>query len=226
MPGLIEWPDWNGETAIVVATGPSAAKMFLGDALGFARVIAVKSSWELLPSADVVYGCERSWWFANNGLPQFKGMKVSPSPAVCRTYRDVVRVRLRPRCWILMGERGVLGCGLKSGGGHSGFQAINLAVQFGAKRIVLVGFDMTLANGIHWHKERAGSVKADASRVALWREEMDACAPLFDQLGVQVINATPDSALKNYPKFPFLEAVMGNRWQLKPASNHSIPLSS
>lgn len=222
----MEWPDWNGETAVIVGTGPGAAAAPLAEVRGHARFIAIKSSWELAPWASVIYGSERSWWFSNSGLPQFRGMKISPSPAVCRTYRDVRLVKLRPRATILTGEIGVIGCGLVSGGGHSGFHAINLAVQFGAKRIVLVGFDMTLANGAHWHKERAGAVKADAGRVALWREEMDACAPLFDRLGVQVINATPESALKSYPKMSLLEAVVGNRWQSKPASSHSIPLSN
>ena len=37
------------------------------------------------------------------------------------------------------------------GGGNSGFQALNLALQWGARKIILVGFDLTDENGLHWY---------------------------------------------------------------------------
>lgn len=208
----MDWPNWTGQTAIIVATGPSAAAVPLDEVQGHARCLAVKSSWELVPWADVVYGIDRGWWITNQGVPKFKGLKISPSPTVCKAFKGVRQVRLRPRSRILIDqfdEHGLLmlGCGLKSGGGHSGFQAINLAVQFGSKRIVLVGFDMTLAQGAHWHQEGRGVAKPDPNRVTTWREEMDDCAAQFDELGVEVINATMNSALTKYRKMPLLQAL-------------------
>jgi hypothetical protein len=41
--------------------------------------------------------------------------------------------------------------GVVGGGGNSGFQAVNLAAQFGASRIILIGFDMTDRGGKHWY---------------------------------------------------------------------------
>lgn len=200
------WPDWHGETAVIVATGPSAASAPLEDIRGKAKVIAIKSSWQLVPWADVLYGVDRPWWIANNGAPEFRGLKVSPSPKACNLFGCSL-VELRPRAQIITGRIGVLGCGSNKGGGHSGFQAINLAIQFGASRIVLVGYDMTLERGAHWHKEGHGVAKADADRVKRWREDMDACAPQFQALGVTVINATPESALRNYRKHPLSNAL-------------------
>lgn len=204
-----EWPDWRGETAVIVATGPSASGQPLDAARGRARFIAIKASWRLAPWADALYGVDKAWWLANQGAPGFVGRRFCPSPTACKVFQDVTLVRLVARAEILTEEIGKVGCGLRSGGGHSGFQAINLAVQFGATRIVLVGFDMTLANGAHWHDDYRGVAKPDAGRVKTWREALDCCASQFEKLGVKVINASHRSALKNYPKAGLLEAIAG-----------------
>jgi hypothetical protein len=84
---------------------------------------------------------------------------------------------------------------------------MNLAVQFGVKRIVLVGLDMRLDNGIHWHAD-AGQRK-DVSAMKECRDALDACASQFVEFGVEVINASEVSALKAYPKMDLTEAVHG-----------------
>lgn len=192
------WPNWEGETAVVVGTGPSANDVSLEPYKGRARFFVIKSTWRLAPWADVLYGLDRGWWIANQGCPKFKGLKFSPSPSACKVYA-LQYVKLKPQAQILTETKGVIGCGLAHGGGHSGFQAINLAVQFGAKRILLVGFDMTLANGEHWTNDR-GVARADHGRTESWRKAMDLCAPQFKSLGVEVVNCTMKSALMQYPK--------------------------
>lgn len=202
----MQWPDWSGKPAVVIGTGPSAA-IELEVARGRATVFAVKSTWRLAAWADALYACDRSWWIANDGVPDFRGLKFSPSPIVCSVYSDVTKVRLKARAAILTDEVGTIGCGLRSGGGHSGFQAINLAVQFGAKRILLVGFDMTLANGAHWTDDYRGVAPPDANRVESWRVAMDGCAAQFRDLGIEVVNCATASALTAYPKVPLNEAL-------------------
>lgn len=188
---VVEWPDWRGQTAVIVATGPSIHDEKFAEAKGLARFIAIKKSWHLVPWADVLYGSDRGWWFTNEGAKEFKGLKVSASPAVATRYRDVRHVRLVKGVRIIEAPIGTVGCGAISGGGHSGFHAINLAVQFGARKIVIVGFDMTSALRAPWCKE------------------MDACAEQFKALGVTVINASLDSLLKSYEKRGLLEAIAG-----------------
>lgn len=204
---MAEWPDWRGETALIVATGPSAAQAPLNEVKGRVRVIAVKVSWRLCPWADGLYGVDRSWWIAHGGVPEFPGRKFSPSPTVCKLYPDVTLIQVKSRAEILTERTGLVGCGLPTGGGHSGFQALNLAVQFGAKRIVLVGFDMTLEYGVHWHNDNRGDAPADPGRVTSWREAMDGCATQFARLGVDVINASAISALRNYRRAGLLQAM-------------------
>jgi hypothetical protein len=64
--------------------------------------------------------------------------------AAARYGLQLVKVSEADR--VCMAQAGVIGSG-----GNSGFQALNLALQFGARRVILVGFDLNLAGGVHWH---------------------------------------------------------------------------
>lgn len=93
-------------------------------------------------------------------------------------------------------------------GGNSGFQAINLAVKFGARGIVLVGFDMRVDRGTHWHGDHQGGLgNPDAGKVDRWRGHLDNAAQALADAGVTIINASMVSALRNYPKMQFSEAL-------------------
>lgn len=92
--------------------------------------------------------------------------------------------------------------------GNSGFHALNLAVQFGAAKIILLGFDMTIAHGVHWHgKHPAGMNNPNERNVARWRRCIDAAAAPIAAMGIKVINASAISALANYPKMSLQEAL-------------------
>lgn len=187
---------------MIVGTGPSAATLPLSLACGKAQCIAIKGAWQFVPWADALYGLDLGWWIANQGAAGFIGHKFTPSPRAARVFRlHQTRVKLGAR--IILDPPGTLGCGLKDGGGHSGWQAINLAIQFGARRIVLAAFEMTLAHGARFNGGSAGVAKADAARVERWRAEMDAAADQFAAIDCSVINATPGSALRAYPKADF-----------------------
>lgn len=165
----------------------------------------------LAPWADVLYGIDVGWWIANHGAPDFKGAKFSPSPRVCKVF-GLQQVVLKPKTEILTGRRVledgrqllILGCGLPSGGGYAGFQAMNLAYQFGSRRMILVGFDM---HGKHWHQDYRGVGKPDAGRTESWRKALDGCAGHFQKMGLTVLNASLGSALKCYRAVSLEEAV-------------------
>jgi hypothetical protein len=203
----VEWPCWSGETCVVVATGKSALDVPLGLAKGVARVITIKQSWKLCPWADVLYGIDRGWWLENEGGKGFAGLKVSPSPHVHTAFPDVRSVKLKSTERVLTEPFGTIGCGLRDGGGYSGFQAINLAIQLGARRLLLVGFDMTLIGGAHWHDDYRGVAPPEHGRVGRWRAAFDRAAVQFSDLGVEVTNCSARSVLTAYPKLPLDEAL-------------------
>lgn len=89
--------------------------------------------------------------------------------------------------------------GVLGAGGNSGFQAVNLAAQTGAGRIALVGFDMHLSAGIHWHGRHPPGMNNPTRQVVDgWRRGLDAAATKLAALGIDVVNCSPHSALQAY----------------------------
>jgi len=146
----------------------------------------------LCPWADVVYGCDGPWWKNNNGLPKFSGLKLSNDQYVCTAYRDLHKVYVQTEDRMLFDEPAVIGTG-----GNSGFQAINLACQFGATRILLIGFDMHGANGVHWYGLNNPNNMNNPGEVNFvrWRNALNSQSGILAAMGVDVVNTSPSSAL-------------------------------
>lgn len=201
-----ELPAWRGGRAVIVGSGPSAAgaERSLASRGRSVHVIAVNDSWRLCPDADVAYACDGAWWKARQGLASFQGLRLTHDAGACALFPGLRQVGIaRGRDEILASEPGVLG-----DGGNSGFQAINLAVQCGARQLILVGFDMRLDRGIHWHgKHGRGLNNPNGANVARWRCIIDGCAPQLAAMGVSVVNCSAVSMLEAFPKLP-LEKVI------------------
>ena len=86
--------DWTGRAAAVVASGPSIRKEEVASLRGRLPVIAIKENYDLAPWADVVYGCDASWWRNRNGLTKYGGLKVSFSQELRVQFPDVKLVSL------------------------------------------------------------------------------------------------------------------------------------
>lgn len=134
------------------------------------------------------------------------GLRLSVDKAACRNPWSVHQVGLNKNDDRLE----LVKFGTVGWGGNSGFHALNLAVQFlsGSGKIILVGYDMTIANGLHWHGAHPkGMNNPQAGNVERWRRCIDHAAETIAALGITVINTSPDSALCNYPKMGLLEAM-------------------
>lgn len=196
-------PDWSGATCIVVASGPSAKDAPLAIVKGRARVIVINESYRLAPWADALYAADAEWWQRQKGLVEFRGLRVSQSDQAAKYYRGIKLVRLKRVAHLLTEPRGVIAAGSDNrvSGANSGFQALNLAAQFGARRIILVGYDMTIDHGVHWHGPHgAGLRNPTVASLKRWREALDRAAPSFAAAGVEVLNASAISALTAYPR--------------------------
>ncbi len=131
-----------------------------------ARLLAVADSWRLADWTDVLYRSDGAWWIERRGEPEFKGLKLTGSCYAASLFDDVNAIHVCKSEAILLDEIGTVGCGSRQGGGHSGFHALNLAVQFGANPITLLGFDMSNGHpdtAIH----RAALANAIAQLVAM-----------------------------------------------------------
>lgn len=83
-----------------------------------------------------------------------------------------------------------------NGGGNSGHQAIHLAATFGAKKIVLLGFDMQRTGGKeHWHGRHEGNLP-NGKGFPGWMKSLAFLARDLEKMGVEVINCTRQTALR------------------------------
>lgn len=210
-----DWPDWTGETVAIIASGPSVQKEDVELLKGRMRVLAIKRCVELAPWADAVYGCDLPWWRSVQGLPDFEGVKLAYAPKACDEYgaKQVLIPNAADSDSLLFGAIGTVG-----GGGNSGFQALNLAVQFGAKRILLLGFDCRAENRVHWYGRNnwTGCANPHEGVFKRWRRAFDQGAEQLKARGVEVLNASQYTALKRFPKVTVADAL--GRWSvLEPA---------
>ena len=92
-------------------------------------------------------------------------------------------------------------------GQNSGHQAINLAVLLGARRILLLGFDMKAApdGRLHWFGDHP--VKTNPAVFSAMLRNFDKTLKPLAAAGVEVINCSADTALTCYPRKPLHDAL-------------------
>jgi len=194
-----EWcPDLTGARVLIVASGPSAKEVPMEEAKGKAFVVAINESWRLCRWADMLYACDGTWWKKRNGVPEFTGLRVSQDATARNNFPAVRHVRcVRGVNRLVMDRDDYIGDGRTSL-----FQIINLAAHAGPPRVIgMVGADMRLDYGVHWHgPHEAGLNNPRAKTIEMWREHIDGIADDLAALGITVLNLSPVSALKNYRK--------------------------
>lgn len=193
---------WAGETCAIFAGGPSLTQDQVDRSRGL-RTIAINNSHELAPWADVLYFCDKRWYeWHTAAVRAFAGLVVT-----LENY-DIDGVHHLHN----MGRDGLYlePDGLMTGR-NSGIQAINLAVHFGVRRILLLGYDMrVVGERTHWHGGHPRVQNPNVYRRAMLPCFETLVAPLAD-LGVKVVNCTPDSALQTFPCMPLEEALNADR---------------
>ncbi len=208
---------WDGETCFILAGGPSLTG-FDASVLGSRRVLTINDSWRIAPERSINYYCDGLFWTSQIGLNRwslgmtrsfhdqiYKGFWVTSAPG----FEDHPQVHaLR-----LTGQRGLEldPTGLRHGS-NSGYQAINLAYHLGAKRIVLLGYDMGCDGPrTHWHEEpRDPAASFSVTLEKSFLPHFETLAEPLRSAGVEVINATPRSALTVWPRVP-LEEILETR---------------
>jgi hypothetical protein len=168
-------------------------------------VIAVNDAYLIAPWAEVLYFSDARWHEWHRERAEFKafaGQKVSIEGTGARVDdADVYMLHVGYPDRGLSRDPGALATG-----GNSGYQAIGLAVLAGVERIVLLGFDMKAVGDRHnWHTGRP--VKPHRSVYPLMLRAFGTLPRPLAALGVEVLNATPDSALDCFPRVA-LESVL------------------
>lgn len=195
-------PRWPGATVVVAATGasltPEVAETVRASGV---PAIAVSDAWRLLPWAEVLHSADTAWWRHHNGCPEFAGerwtvRKETNSDELIERY-GLKAIKERH------GDRFSTTPSIVCSGENSGYQAANLAILFGAARVVLVGFNM---QGTHFFGDHPAPLRNGnpLKFVGYFRNAAAKLPP-----GVEIINATPDSALDCFPIMSLDDALAG-----------------
>ena len=150
----------------------------------------------------MVYGCDAPWWRHRKGLPEFDGFKVTWAGNGLAGHKDIRRVEIATSGGPEKYSDGLHFDGRIGGGRNSGFQTLNLALMFGARRIILVGFDMTDRSGAHWYGRNTWPMANNPHAAAFgkWIAAFDAAVPALRGMGAEVVNTSQHSALRCFPK--------------------------
>lgn len=183
-------PIFAGNTTLIFASGPSLPNLWSADRSIPFPSIAVNDAWKIAPTADILYATDAHWYLHHKGVPKFEGVKVGyggPGPAGVIWLQGSGPSGFDERLgWVRHGL-------------NSGYVAVHLAAQLGARRIVMVGFDMRPVNGkAHWFGDHPKRVSR-AMPFERWITNFGDLAKIMKGRDVEVVNATPGSALKCFP---------------------------
>lgn len=187
-------------TVVCLASGPSLTTEDVEYCRGKAPVIAVNDTHRMAPFADVLYACDAKWWEHHRGVPGFYGLKFALQSPAGRW----------PGVTVLKND-GVTGLAAEPSalctGKNSGYQAINLAVHLGARRIVLLGYDMQSTGGkTHWFGDHPRALQQTAP-YRMFLSMFDTIVQPLAALGITVLNCTRQTALKCFPRVSLEEAL-------------------
>ena len=193
---------WEGGTAVLIASGPSLTQEDVDYCRGKAHVLVVNDGYRIAPWADALYGCDPGWWdYHFDKLTGFQGEKWTSSIQAREKYG------LK---WVAGDHKPGLSLSpdLIHYGSNSGYQALNLAVLFGAKTIYLLGYDMQKTGGkSHWHGNHPPKLnKSTDYRMFISRFQSVEPSSL-KEAGVTVVNCSRETALYCFPRAVITEVL-------------------
>lgn len=191
---------FEGQRVFIMAGGPSLR------GLDFVRlsgqpVIAINRAHEFLPSATVLWWSDLLFWTRNQD-----SLIAHKAPWKATALSDYDVEHLPPA--ELVHRYSFTGCtGFDENpahlrhGNNSSYAAMHLAVHLGARKLVLLGVDMRhAADGTtHFHSGYQHVVLPETLK-DLMLPYFKTLAPALAERNIEVLNASPDSALTVWPR--------------------------
>jgi hypothetical protein len=207
--GEVTAPWWNDRTVYLIGGGPSLSGFALNRLCGLGHCIGVNQSMFAIPVAAGVSIDHRFIKEQTQELAEFAKttqLYLAPGNLFWRVI-DPIEGAIYLRSEFETGLS-ITPDNLRTGG-TSGYAALNLAALKRARRIVLLGYDYGVIDGLHhYHDGYPWHVAGDQSWPA-WAKRFDSAAVQCRALGIEVINASPRSTIECFPKMSIEEAL---RW--------------
>lgn len=196
---------WCGMTVAILASGPSLESESL-DALHGLPVIAINDSWRKYPDAEILYACDPPWWKHHGGVPEFAGERWSQHRGPVSWPAEAAAMGISVICSAPLPGISTDPAVIHTGS-NSGFQALNLAILGGAKRILLLGYDMQATGGkAHWFGNHPGSLNR-SSPYDVFRKAFCDAADQIAKLGIEVVNCSSETSLTCFPRVALSDAL-------------------
>lgn len=175
------------DTIVCIASGPSLTQEAVDFVRGKAFVFVCNDGYKIAPWADLLYAADRAWWeYHLPLLGDFKGQKWTCDKIISQRH-GINYIGIKNSLAFARGNS-------IANGSNSGFQLLNLAALHQPKRIVLLGYDMKETEKSHWFGDHPDKLKRTSrSPYHKFIRAFEAAASLIEP---EVINASPDSALK------------------------------
>lgn len=187
----------NWDTAVIIGSGPSLKQWQLEHVYySEAYVIAVNDNYKVAPWADAIFAGDIQWWYYHKDsviTDKLKGIEYWTLEGVGSHFakrHESPKLKEVP----YTRELGVYNDKIHHGG-NSGYNAIQLARLFGAKKIILLGFDHQHTQGLtHWFGDHDKyHFKKNADDVDRWVSNFDNLMSLMTD--VDVVNCSLETAI-------------------------------
>lgn len=173
------------------------------------HVIATNVAFKLGDWVSVLYFPDKQFWLANREpLRKFHNLKITDVGAMPPRYATEhcnIKKMKRDNAGGICEQPDMIKWNRNAGGG-----AINLAYHFGARRVLLLGFDMCAdrTGKTHWHAGETSYKHPSPQRT------YDRFLKLFPfiardakRLGLEILNVTDNSRLDMFPKVKLKEVL-------------------
>lgn len=205
LPKEFDVPDDIIQKVLAKNLSPSAYSPYF-EPIHDKHIIGVNAAYLIGNWIDMVFFGDKGWWLANREqLAKFPGLKVSCHPKFDSNELATERIKYLSR-----DKQHGKGISLNpctvSWNLNSGAAAISVAANAGAKRIILLGFDMKLGkdNKQHWHAlyGSAGRKEINPRKLPFHRHLRGFLEIAKDakRRGIEILNASPESKIECFRK--------------------------
>ena len=210
---------WAGGCAVLIGGGPSLTDEQCEYVQGYRQrgecyVLGINDAYRKT-ELDALYACDTVWWDHHH--------RAVKETLMCPLFTQDETSAAKYDLWHIPGPNRNRPEASNSGlsydparihyGDNSGYQAINLVYHLGVKNIVLLGYDLKKKGAArHWFGEHPDGF----SNVLNYDSFIAKFGPMSEQLqqlGVRVVNCSPDTAIPWFPQMHLSDAL---RWYWRP----------
>lgn len=188
----------RGQTVVILAPGPSLAVEQVA-ATSHLFTVAIGDAFRLAPHARVVYHTDARWWLYHwPEVCEHSALKLTLDEAV--HSREVCVIPCTGECGFDSDP------GRMRNGNNSGYAALHAVAHATPARIILLGYDMHQRGGAHFFGDHPKPLRnTDPKTFSRWIRNFREVRGVYEAMGIDVVNCTPDSDLTAFRKADLAE---------------------